>query len=403
MKNLIIILIFGSLLVAAAGCANPSSSPTTQIHPPDKRVLDKVPNMWTYDDPRFGIAKEFVQNEQVRCLAISLWLQGYEKIDYPLIMVVSCAAANFHYNPNEKFWCYMVSPDPVDRRFLKRTGFKYNFIQPDLPEEAYDFIKRHITAGRAVVGSWYSTLLFYGFDESQEEPVLYYYNMPFAENGAKWAMPEFVKDYWGAPVPKELIAVTEKFADIDYAHEVQYALKRIVQCAKQNLLLKSSFPEGYDVSDIATGFKAYEAYAADLDDMSKKLNKSYDDKTGYFDIGWSCYAIYPQWTARASTAVFLRKYAAKYIPDKTLLEHLAKAADYYDLEIQSWKEWEKHLGRNLELYASSPEKAMTDLQKRWNDPARRKAGAAAVREALKWERLAVAEVEKTLRHSVPEE
>ncbi|MFH1551042.1 MAG: hypothetical protein ABIH04_10845 [Planctomycetota bacterium] len=386
-------------VLSVAGCA--TEERTVYISSPARRTLSKLPKMWNYDDPRFGIEAEFIQNEQMRCLTLALWHQG-ARVDYPSLMVISGAAANFHYNPNEKFWCYMLSPDSPEWRALKSTGYDFSFLAPVSPEQAYAFIKNRISAGKLVIGSWLSPVVFYGFDESSEEPVLYYYNNPFAMEGGKWTMTEFAKEYWGAKVSKELFAVTEKRADVDVTKAVEYAMKRIVLCAKQNRLEKSLYLENYDVSGIETGFKAYEAYAQDLEDMSKKMKKTTDDKDGYFDIGWGCYAIYPQWTARAAVAVFLRRYAPEHYKEY-YHEHLDKAAEYYDREIEAWKKWEKHLGRNIELWKKDEKAATADFQKRWNDPKHRKAGAAAVREALKYEKLAVAELEEVLRAPIREE
>ncbi len=399
MRPISVTAMFFLVVLSVAGCATEERA--VHISAPTRRVISKLPKMWNYDDPRFGIGKEFIQNEQIRCLALAMWHQG-ARVDYPSLMVISGAAANFHYNPNEKYWCFMLSPDSPERRALESIGYRFDFLAPGSPEQAYAFIKSRISAGKLVIGSWLSTVIFYGFDESSEEPVLYYYNNPFAMKGGKWTMTEFTEEYWGAKVPKELFAVTEKFADVNISSAVRYAMKRIVLCAKQNRLVKSLYLENYDLSGIETGFKAYEAYARDLEDMSKKMKKSMDDKDGYFDIGWGCYAIYPQWTARAAVAVFLRRYAPEHHKEY-FHEHLARAAEHYDKEIEAWKKWEKHLGRNIELWEKDEKAAAADFQKRWNDPNHRKAGAAAVREALKYERLAVAEVEKVLRTRVNEE
>ena len=399
MRLIIVTAVLFLTVLSAVGCA--TEERTVFISAPARRTLSKLPKMWNYDDPRFGIEAEFIQNEQIRCLTLAMWHQG-ARVDYPSLMVISGAVANFHYNPNEKYWCYMLSPDSPEWRALKSIGYNFSFLAPVAPEQAYAFIKNRISAGKLVLASWLSPVVFYGFDESSEEPVLYYYNNPFAMEGGKWTMTEFAEEYWGAKVSKELFAVTEKRADVDVTKAVEYAMKRIVLCAKQNRLKKSVYLENYDVSGIETGFKAYEAYARDLEDMSKKMKKDTDDKDGYFDPGWGCYAIYPQWTARAATAVFLRRYAPEHYKEY-YHEHLAKAAEYYDKEIEAWKEWEKHLGRNIELWEKDEKAASADFLGRWNDPKHRKAGAAAVREALKYEKLAVAEVEEVLRAPIKEE
>ena len=92
MRCLIFACVF-ALAVLAAGCVTDGRN-VVVISSPNKRVLAELPDMWSYDDPRFGIDREYVQNEQVHCLALAMWHQGF-KVDYPYLMVISCAAANF--------------------------------------------------------------------------------------------------------------------------------------------------------------------------------------------------------------------------------------------------------------------------------------------------------------------
>jgi hypothetical protein len=130
------------------------------------------------------------------------------------------------------------------------------------------------------------------------------------------------------------------------------------------------------------GLAGIEAYASDIADISKSGKKD-----EYFQGGWlGCHNIYPQWTARQLTALYLKRASEQF--DGGIRAKMLSAAKEYDAAHAAWKEWENHLGAFQRV--RRPEDA-------WEDPEHRQAGAAAVYKALERERAAVAEIEKALR------
>lgn len=135
------------------------------------------------------------------------------------------------------------------------------------------------------------------------------------------------------------------------------------------------------------GLAGMEVYADDLEDMSKTMSQgsAAHEEGKYFDRGWGCYAIYPQWTARKCTAVYLARTANEFSGD--IKAYILAAAKEYEEAFAAWEEWERQLGR---------EHPSLGFDERWNSEEHRLAGAVAVRRAIKHEKAAIDELEKAL-------
>ena len=114
-----------------------------------------------------------------------------------------------------------------------------------------------------------------------------------------------------------------------------------------------------------------EAYARDCADVA-----TYEDWT-------MCHVINPQWTVRNSTAMYLGRVAEAGLIDDATSRHIAAAAGLYRAAYEAWRRTYGLLGHGV-----------TKEQRREAD--RREAGAALVRDAVRQERAAIAELEKAL-------
>jgi hypothetical protein len=197
--------------------------------------------------------------------------------------------------------------------------------------------------------------------------------VPHAYPGKWWTWQEFEKwfkqqshGYLGRHTGR-----VAKAAPREMATEV---MRNIVTWADKHPMASD---EGF--AGVSFGLAGTEAYAAEIEDMSKPPS--------YFNLGrLGLYSIYPQWTARQCTARYLQRVAQEFATPVS--SHILAAAQQYESAYAAWQEWETHLGR-LGPRGKAPENA-------WESEEHRKAGAAAVRQALAHEKAAIAELAKAL-------
>jgi hypothetical protein len=135
---------------------------------------------------------------------------------------------------------------------------------------------------------------------------------------------------------------------------------------------------------VTWGIDGIEAYAADLADLSKSGAPEPDG--GYFQGGWrGCHNVYPQMSGRPAAATYLERIAPLF--EGEARKHILDAADGYKEATRAWEVFSTKLGRSV----ADVEHAVA-----WTSESHRKAGAAAVAEAARHERAAVAAVRKAL-------
>ena len=146
-----------------------------------------------------------------------------------------------------------------------------------------------------------------------------------------------------------------------------------------------------DIHDLTTGLKAYDAFSSDIENAALTIQQDESDTGFSIARAWGCFAVYPQWTSRLATAWFLKQYGS--FAEPSCKNHLDQASVYFEKEVKSWLEWEKHLGRNRQILNSGGVEAHNkDFNRRWSDPGTRELGAKAVAEAAELERKAIDEL-----------
>ncbi len=131
------------------------------------------------------------------------------------------------------------------------------------------------------------------------------------------------------------------------------------------------------------GLAGIEALADAVADISRD--------TEYCSGCESCHGLNPQWTVRNSTAVYLSR-AAGHFPEG-VRSHILAAAKEYRAAYEAWDEMVGHLppswAKKQGWKPDAPDNA-------WELEENRRAGAAAVRKALRCEKAAIAQIQQAL-------
>jgi len=354
----------------------------------DKKILQNFLDLKIDNALSDGIFKE-----REECLQIERMLTFHDiKTDYPFLLVTSGYSGIFHYHP-QKFWVYDVTSFPTISSSLNAIGYDYSENRPQSIEQAFEFIKENIDNGKPVFQYWYEPLVIYGYDYSGAEKIVHWYNRPFGSTGVKWSENEFKELWWQQEHFRFQLALKEpmdkpempKIFDLCIRHTVEMAINDPINSTK-------------NFEDVFSGFDAYDAFIADLNNMDLVFQKNNNMSEFGIARGWGCFAIYPQWTGRLAFARFLKEYGSCMNP--TLMDPIKNAAEYYIKETSLWLEWEKCLGRNWSLLGSSDANSHDiDFNRRWNDQKIRSDGAAAVTEALDLEKKAINELQEYLKKS----
>jgi hypothetical protein len=324
------------------------------------------------------------QRSQIWALMVAMRAMGHDDADYCDLMAISGWAGQFIYSAKPDGPTF-IEPGPTVSRACAAMGFALDQARPGSADEAFDYILQACAADQLVLGEHLEFGLFVGFDGS-DEPKLRYVVCPFFNDGVWWTREQFAQTWWdGAPGDKRLFRLTGLVAPKDPAAVAVETLHELVRLATENYWTdwrKRAAPNA------TTGLRGIEQYAADLADVSRSMqdeNES-NSQTCFFDRGWGCYAIYPQWTARECSARYLDGLAGRYAG--AAQAHIRQAARGYRAAYRAWQHWAQHLGR-----VSGGNDA---YDRHWADPDHRRAGSEAVREALDHERRAVGSVERAL-------
>ncbi|MDP6380956.1 MAG: hypothetical protein QF662_06390, partial [Phycisphaerae bacterium] len=329
-----------------------------------------------------------VQRAEAAILCVLLKANGVAGADYETVMATSGWSGQFAYEPKASSWVAFAPPGPTVKKACEAAGVRHKPFEPKSQEESFKFIKESIDAGQGVMADFYETAVVCGYEDAAEakERKIYWLCSPFAQAGQWVTWKELDEKWWKGPFSKTLIRIDGKTEPKDGKRVAMETMRELVRLATT---------EYSKVAGAVTGFEAIEKYAADVADISKTMSDSGEKNkaTCYFDRGWGCYAVYPQWTARKCTATYLKR-AAKEFPEAAG-GHMVAAAKEYDAAHAAWQEWEKHIGRNLDPKVSLEEGNLA-FDKAWASKEHREAGAAAVRKALEHEKTGVGEIKKAL-------
>jgi hypothetical protein len=199
-----------------------------------------------------------------------------------------------------------------------------------------------------------------------------------------WSREQFAETWWKSPCDKRLFRLAGPAPATDEREAARETLAGLVRLAAEPYWTgwrKKAAPNA------ATGLAAIERYASDVADPAHAMQDQdgTNRDTCFFDRGWGCYAIYPQWTARECTARYLGHAAALF--EDGAAKHVRDASAKYRAAYRAWQRWEAHLGRSTKFGS---------YDERWADPAHRRAGSEAAFEAMGNEKEAVASVKRAV-------
>ena len=328
-----------------------------------KRVVE------IFDEVATGTGRAYWQPRSARtthlvCMRAAGWINA----DYETLMTVSGFGISFAYEPSKQFWVSRVPPPGADERITLATGFGWEWKSFKAPERAWRFIRRTLDDRKPIRLPYDEELVIAGCQHAagSADRKLFVLCVPFAHPGQWWAwdrFAQFFRSRRGFSCARHTKRVP-KIPAKDMAAEV---MKNIVQWARHHPL-----SDNKSYGPVEFGLAGMEAYAADIADLEKPARA--------FAPGWlGSRAIYPQWTARKCTAVYLKRAAAEF--HTKVARHIRAAAKEYEAAYAAWQKWEKHLGRE----GKAPKNA-------WDAKTHRNAGAAAVRNAVEHEKAAIGEL-----------
>jgi hypothetical protein len=316
----------------------------------------------------------------VYCQLVCMKAAGWNDVEYETLMPVSGFGISFAYHPNDKFWAHYAAPPGADEWIAEATGFGWEWVRLDTPEEYWSALKETLDAGKVIHAPWLEEVLFVGYEEVAEERGRKVYPLATGpvdvRTGQSWRWEEFEK-WFREHSHRFLGRHTERVPGLPAREMATKVMRNIVMFAHNDPRANNNAFTG-----VHFGLAGIEAYASDIADLSKSGKKD-----EYFQAGWlGCHNIYPQWTARQLTGRYLKRASEQFA--ENIRMHVLAAAKQYEAAHAAWKEWERYLGA-FEL-VKRPEDA-------WENPQHRKAGAVSVCKALESEKAAVAEIEQALR------
>ena len=308
---------------------------------------------------------------------------SWDEVDYADVITLSGYGPSFGYS-QEKWWAHYFPPPGRDKRIADATGFGFRWVQYKTPEEYWDALKESIDDGTPVRGPYGEGVLFIGYrdadriEDRQVRPLA----RVFVEPGSWWTWEHFVDWHKKHSDGGWHGCHTGRVDTIPAEDSAVEVLRMMVEMATDDPRSHNPRFEG-----VIWGLPGIAAYADDLADMSKSGAKEEDG--GYFQGGWrGCHNICPQMSGRPAAATYLNRIAPLFEADTK--RHILAAAEHYAKATDAWHEFDRQLSRALE-------ESGHDHTEAWQDPAHRKAGAAAVRQAHDHEKAAIAEIGKALR------
>lgn len=298
-------------------------------------------------------------------LLVQMHAAGWEEMGFDTLAAVSGASAMFGYQPGEFMPKYAFHHRRPNELVVKATGYATESVRVPGHEHAWKFVRQSVDSGRPVAGWHGEMLLLAGYHESERESDRRVFAMQdgnaYFIEWSGWAT--FAQWIGGGQELSRFAGRVEPEAPRAVVLRVMRDL--VTLSANVPARIQSAFPKA------TFGLAGIEAWAADCADVEK-----------YEDWGM-CHPENPQWTARNSSAVYLRRLAGQGILPADAEAHVRRASEAYRAAYRRSQE-----AYGLVGYAAP--KGSGRIKER------RLAAAAAVRKALEHERAAIAELEKAL-------
>ena len=341
----------------------------------EEMLLEVIADFREFNLPEFSQSYHYVIAMLTLMRAV-----GWVEMDYPTLVVESGVGLSFGYIRNHCVAMYSLQEGAQDR-IAAATGCQIEFhVYADL-EESWTWVKETIDRGQPVVAEFSEFHVIAGYREGDalEDRAWYVLaNEPISDWKGDWLTWEKVQELreacpwsgfgarYGGRVAKEEPAVT-----------LRRVMERLVEWCEHH---PGEHKELYKGSIF--GLAGIEAYAADLGDLSKTLESDFTFGNN------ACHAITPQWNARGCISFYLAKNSALY--EGAIRDLIVQAAVQYRDAYHSWVEFDELLGQRY-VNRDGGKQAVG-----WADPERRKKASAAVYEALKYEKAAIATLRETL-------
>lgn len=336
---------------------------------PQPVVLQGVVDEFTRTVPPLGDLNPIRTNLLMRL--VCLRAAGATDVDYTALVMLSGGGTAFAYAP-QAFWVMKLPPDgpaATEQRLARGTGLGWEELpKVEDAEGAWRIVKESVDAGKPVQGTYMDDYLFVGYQgaEKPEEREVFTVGGWSPPRWMSWRdLGEWAKDFGQMSRP------TEGCSRADDREMTTEVLRRTLVWADHDGRAGVSW-----IPPATYGIAGMEAFAADVADMTKGPD--------YWTLAWlGCHGINRQSSGRKCAGEYLERAAALF--PGPVGSHLGSAAPHYRAAYSAWNEFGRQLGR------LNPD-AQKDAKAVWSNPERRKAGAAAIREAAKHERKAVGEV-----------
>ena len=315
---------------------------------------------------------------------IQMRAAGWDTMDLDTMVAVSGASGLFAYQEGTFFPKYYFRDIEMEKKIEEATGFAYEWVHYDSPEEAWSIIKESVDTGRPVRGPYLESVLFLGYQDatvaddrkvcvcSIEEP-----GIP----GDWWTWKQFLK-WWDKvngwrpswdDYGRRLGRFTGKVSHTDERTVALQVIERLVAWHDEPPEPRPIF----GAPEAIRGPAAIEAYGNACGDLET-----------HPDFGM-CHGENPQWTMRKASATYLRRVAKAKLFPAAISDHFAAAASEYFSAYHSWAVafhqigWggPKEGGKTKEVRLAASQAILNALQHENNAVAELKKALAAEREA----------------------
>jgi hypothetical protein len=305
---------------------------------------------------------------------------GWRDIDYETLSVESGVGLSFGYKRNHCIAMYGLQGDAPDR-VAGTNGFQLEWASHDDLEQAWAWVKETLEQGKPVGNDYWEWNIIAGYREGEEPEDRAWFvlaNEPVNDwNGAWLSWKEITKLDQDCPWSKHRCRYAGRVPKWPPEQTLKQIVEWIVTWSEQHPAANKPAYQGS-----LFGFEAIAAYASDLGDLSKTVEKDFTFGNN------ACHAITPQWGTRLYISTYLADRAKLF--GGTARERIQEAARRYHDAWASWVVFDELLGQRL------VKKYGGEQKEGWADPDRRAKGSAAVYTALEHEKAAVALLSQTL-------
>ncbi len=305
---------------------------------------------------------------------------GWDEMDYPTLSVESGVGLSFGYQRNHCIAMYGLQGSAPER-MAHTTGFQLEWVTHEDLEEAWAWVMDTLERGQPVGNDYWEWNLIAGYREGDRPEDRAWYvlaNEPVSDwNGAWLTWEQIAQLHEDCPWSKHRCRYAGRTAKWAPEETAKHVMGWIVDWSEHH---PAAGKPAYQGS--LFGFEAIAAYAADVGDLSKTVEKDFTFGNN------ACHAITPQWGTRRYIGAYLAEKAPLF--EGPTQERIQEAAGRYREAHASWVVFDEQLGqRYVHQYGGVQAEG-------WADPARRGVGSAAIYAALDHEKAAVTALRQAL-------